>query len=92
MPAVGNKALPTVEYLLTCSRQSLQELELNCLNRAQQCLKAARREWEEAVTQRGAADVTRWLLEHRDEIRLAGDIIVEERGAALLFPAPQDTR
>lgn len=61
-------ALPSLDYLLTCSKQSLQDVELANLNRAANCLKRAREEWFEAVTQREAAGVARWLIENRDAL------------------------
>lgn len=46
--------LPHLEYLLTCSKASLQDIELANLNRAANCLKAARLEWYEACNHREA--------------------------------------
>ena len=61
-------ALPPIEYLLDCSLKSLEDLELAALNRSQQCLKAARAEFEEACAQREAAGVARWLRENRETL------------------------
>jgi hypothetical protein len=58
--------LPSLEYLLNCSRTSLQDVELANLNRAANCLKRARIEWNEACAHREAAGVARWLLENRE--------------------------
>jgi hypothetical protein len=60
--------LPPLEYLLSCSEISLRDLELAALNRAANCLKQAKLEWEEAVSQREAAGVARFLIEHRAEL------------------------
>jgi hypothetical protein len=57
-----------LDYLLTCSKGSLQDLELASLNRSANCLRAAKEEWYEAVAQREMAGVARWLIEHRDEL------------------------
>jgi len=64
----GITPLPPLEYLLDCSTKSLQDLELAALNRSQQCLKAAKMEWDEAVAQMECAGVARWLLENRKEL------------------------
>jgi hypothetical protein len=60
--------LPSLEYLLTCSKMSLQDVEINSLNRAANCLKRARVEWNEAVSHREAAGVARWLIENREAL------------------------
>jgi|SRR5208282_1082759 len=60
--------LPSLEYLLTCSRLSLEDVELANLNRAANCLKQARIEWNEACAHREAAGVARWLLENREAL------------------------
>ena len=60
--------MPSLRYLLNCSRQSLADLERASLNRSSNCLKAARLEWEEAVAQREIAGVARWLIENRDAL------------------------
>jgi hypothetical protein len=60
--------LPPIEYLLSCSRQSLQDLEMPALNRSNNCLRAAKDEWHEAVAQSEIAGVARWLIEHREEL------------------------
>lgn len=77
--------LPPLEYLLECSEQSLGDLELACLNRCQQCLKAAKSEWEEAVAQREAAGVARWLMENRAELLKQASLSVEGRAAFDVF-------
>jgi hypothetical protein len=71
--------LPPLEYLLECSDKSLADLELSALNRSQQCLKAAKSEWEEALAQRECAGVARWLIENRKELL---------RGRAIDVPLP----
>jgi hypothetical protein len=60
--------LPSLEYLLYCSRTSLQDVELANLNRPANCLKRARIEWNEACAHREAAGVARWLLENREAL------------------------
>jgi hypothetical protein len=60
--------LPPLEYLLSCSEISLRDLELAALSRANECLKHAKLEWEEAAPQREAAGVARFLIEHRAEL------------------------
>lgn len=60
--------LPSLEYLLTCSKGSLQDVELASLNRAANCLKQAKIEWDEACVHREAAGVARWLIENRDAL------------------------
>src|SRR5262249_46750547 len=60
--------MPPLEYLLECSVRSLQDLEMNALNRSANCLKRAKMEWDEAVANRERAGVARWLIEHRAEI------------------------
>ena len=59
---------PPLEYLLECSQKSLYDLELAALNRSQQHLRAAKAEWEEAVSQREVAGVARWLIENRENL------------------------
>jgi hypothetical protein len=60
--------MPPLSYLLSCSSQSLYDLELASLNRSSNCLKAARVEWDEGVAQREIAGVARWLIENRDAL------------------------
>ena len=60
--------MPSLRYLLNCSRPSLYDLELASLNRSSNCLRAARLEWEEAIAQREIAGVARWLIENRDAL------------------------
>lgn len=58
--------LPSMEFLLQCSIQTLYDLELAALDRAANHLKTAKLEWEEAAAQREVAGVARWLIETRD--------------------------
>lgn len=87
---VSNPALPSLEYLMTCTDRSLGELELACLNRSQQCLRAAREEMEEAVAQREAAGVARWLIENRPVLieQARQTIEYQESQGILSFPFP----
>jgi hypothetical protein len=78
--------MPPLEFLLECSEQSLRSLELACLNRSQQALKAARLEWEEALAQREVAGVARWLIEHRVELLRQARLTLEARQALIPFP------
>lgn len=64
----SSNRLPSLNYLLECSVASLYDLELAALVRSANCLKQARLEWEEAVAQREAAGVTRWLIENREAL------------------------
>ena len=59
---------PSLQYLLTCEKQSLYDLELAALNRSANCLRVAKTEWDEAVAQREIAGVARWLIENRDAL------------------------
>jgi len=56
-PVNATAVEPPLEYLVSCSAQSLLDLELAALNRSSNCLKAARLEWEEAVAHREIAGV-----------------------------------
>lgn len=78
--------LPSLEYLLECSEQSLADLELACLNRSQQCLRTARFEWEEAVAQRECAGVARWLIDNRRALLDAAHATLGGRQITLVFP------
>jgi hypothetical protein len=60
--------LPPLEYLFECSEQSLCDLELACLNRGSQRLKAAKAEWNEAVGQFANAEVARYFRDNRGEM------------------------
>jgi hypothetical protein len=79
--------LPSLEYLFSCSNQSLAELELSCLNRSQQCAKAAKQEWDEALAQREAAGVARWLMENRKELLKMACLTLEGKQGTIPFPA-----
>lgn len=79
--------LPSLDWLLFSSENSLQQMELSCLNRSQQCLRAAREEWEEAVAQREAAGVARWLIENRRELLKQASLTVEGSQGTIPFPA-----
>lgn len=60
--------MPPLDYLLTCSRKVLQDLELAALARAAQHLKTAKLEWEEAAAQKEISGVVRWLIDCRDTL------------------------
>lgn len=80
--------LPSLEFLLSCNVKSLQEMELACLNRSQQSLRAAKLEMEEAISQREAAGVARWFIEHRPYLlETASRVVAAEMGQGVLaFP------
>lgn len=73
-------ALPSLDYLLGCSENGLRDIELAALNRSANCLKAARLELEEAIAQREAAGVARWLIENRGRILEQASRTVEIKG------------
>lgn len=83
---MSSPAMPSIEYLLECSDQSLQDLELACLNRSQQCVRTARLEIEQAVAQREAAGVARWLIENRRALLDAAHATLGGRQITLVFP------
>jgi hypothetical protein len=60
--------LPSLDFLLTCSQQTLNELELASLDRSSRSLKRAKEEISEGVAQREVAAIARFLIEHRDSI------------------------
>lgn len=80
--------LPPLQFLIECSEKFLGDLELACLNRSQQCLKAAKIEWEEALAQREAAGVARWLIEHRPHLleQARRTLEIERAQGVLAFP------
>lgn len=78
--------LPSLEFLFECSDASLQDLELAALDRSAKRLKAARTEWNEAVSHLAAAEVARYFREHRREILDMARKEVELQ-AVLEFPA-----
>ena len=82
--------LPSLEYLLECSKQSLADLELMALNLSANCLRVARAEWEQAVAQREVAGVARWLLENREEILATARRTIEAQGV-IAFPGSRKT-
>jgi hypothetical protein len=81
--------LPSLEFLFECSDTSLQDLELAALDRSAQRLKAAKAEWNEAVSQLAAAEVARYFREHRREIleRARREVQLDAQQAVLEFPA-----
>jgi hypothetical protein len=86
--------MPSLQYLLSCSRQSLNDLELASLNRSSNCLRAARLEWQEAVAQREIAGVVRWLIENRDALLQMTARTVDVRPVEELpgLPGPDDAK
>ena len=61
-------AMPSLDYVLSCSETGLHDIELVALGRSANCLRAARLEWEEAIAQREIAGVARWLIENRGKL------------------------
>lgn len=82
---MNGQPLPSWEFLFTCSERSLRDLELACLNRQANCLKAAKEQWGEAVRQATAAELARLLIEQRDAMLAEARRTVEVQ-AVLEFP------
>ena len=80
--------MPSLEYLLTCSGNSLEQAELSALNRAGNCMKAAKLEWEQAVAWREVAGVARWLIENRDKLLAEARRSLEAHAIETFFPDP----
>ena len=78
---IQSSVTPTLEYLLSCSKQSLQDLELASLNRAANRLKAAKLEYEEALREAEAAGVARWLIDNREELLVRARQTLEAKSA-----------
>lgn len=60
--------LPALPYLIDCPNLALQDLEMEALNLAAQCMKRAKLELEQAVSHRERAGALRLLIENRDEL------------------------
>lgn len=78
-----------LKYLMSVNLKSLHDLELACLNRSQQCLRAARAEWEQAVSQLEIAGVARWLIENRHSLLEEARIAIENDSLGLLPQSPK---
>ena len=78
--------LPKLEYLVECPETALQEMELNALDQSAQCMKRARSEFDQAVAQREAAGVLRWLISNRDQVIDLARRIADGRQGLLRFP------
>ena len=78
--------LPSVESLFDCSTQFLCDLELASLDRGSRHLKAAKVEWNEAVSEFANAEIARYLREHREEILSLARRTVDTQ-AVIAFPA-----
>jgi hypothetical protein len=87
-PLMANPALPSLEFLLTCSMTSLQDLELAGLNRSDQHFKAAKLELAEALAQREIAGVARFMIDHRDKLLERARQTIE---AQTVFEFPRKT-
>lgn len=60
--------LPSLEFLLECSDQSLCDLVMKSYERAAGCTKRAKMEWEEAVENRAIAETAQWIRENRENL------------------------
>ena len=78
-------ALPSLSFLLECTTQQLQELELASLNRSANLLRQAKLSWDEALAEREIAGVARWLIENREVLLEQARKTVEVQ-SALVFP------
>ena len=76
-------SLPSADYLLRCSKDSLQDLELAALSRVAQHLKTAKLEWELATAQKEVAGVARWLIECREQL------LEQSRRSLEINPVPE---
>jgi hypothetical protein len=80
-------ALPSLEYLVSCSESALQELELRTLDLASQCSKRARLEMDQAISYRGTADVCRFLINHRSDLIDLAKLVTDGKQRLLKFEA-----
>lgn len=79
-------ALPSLPYLLECSRSALQELELKSLDLEAQCRKRAKAELDQAVAHREVAGVCRFLIVYRDDLIDLARLIADGKQRLLHFP------
>jgi len=79
--------LPRVEYLIECTSDTLGTLELKELDLASQCERRARLEMGQAIAHRGAAEVCRFLIEHKDELVDLAKLVADGKQRLLRFPA-----
>ncbi len=80
-------ALPSsLPYLLECSDNALQELELKSLDMDAQCRKRAKAELDQAVAHRELAGVCRFLIVHRSDLIDLARQIVDGKQRLLHFP------
>lgn len=59
---------PPLEFLLACSRVSLQDFELSRLNQIANLVKQVQTIQDELRQIEGEALLARWLMEHREEL------------------------
>jgi len=78
-------ALPSLPYLLECSTNGLQELELKSLDLAAQCSKRAEAEIKQAIAYRETAGVCRFLIVHRSDLIDLARLIVDGKQRLLHF-------
>ena len=76
---------PPITYLVECSTNALQELELKSLDLAAQAEKRAKMELAQAITWRGRADVYRFLIDHRDELVDLAKLVADGKQRMLHF-------
>ena len=80
-------ALPSsLPYLLECSENTLQDLELKWLDLEAQCRKRAEAELDQAVAYREGAGVCRFLITHRSDLIDLAKTIVDGKQRLLHFP------
>lgn len=60
--------IPPIEWLLDVSENTLMDLQLAALGHSAKHTKAAKAEWQAAITQAAIAEVAAYLREHREEI------------------------
>jgi len=68
-------ALPPLSFVLEGSLTSLQDLELNSLNRSRNLARTVRSEIEEWIVQEATGMLARWMIKHREALLAAGAAI-----------------
>ena len=64
--------MPPLDFLLSASTKSLEDLELAALNRANNLVKGIKAELHALSEQTAAAMLARWMLENRESLLRAG--------------------
>jgi hypothetical protein len=78
--------IPTIERLVSCSKQELQQMELAALDLHAQAMKRAEEEIKQAIALRGEAEVYRVMIDHRDELINIAKRVADGRQGLLRFP------